>query len=91
MRDVPTELVGGATFSRDGRRLAWTGAGAATTSDVYVLERASGTITRVTYSPTPGVDLTTAVRPELVRFRAHDGVELTGWLYRPRAGAASDA
>jgi dipeptidyl aminopeptidase/acylaminoacyl peptidase len=81
---VPTELVGAVTFSRDGRRLAWTGSGAAATADVYVLDRASGAITRVTYSPTPGVDLAAAVRPELVRFRAHDGLALTGWLYRPR-------
>ncbi len=89
VRGVPTELVAGVTFSRDGRHLAWTGAGAATTPDVYVLDRTSGAITRVTYSPTPGIDLTTAVRPELVSFRAHDGIELTGWLYRPRGGAAS--
>jgi dipeptidyl aminopeptidase/acylaminoacyl peptidase len=84
---VPTELVGGVTFSRDGRRLAWTGSGAAPTPDVYVMDRASRAITRLTYSPAPGVDLAAAVRPELVRFRAHDGLELTGWLYRPRAAA----
>src|SRR5262249_35230693 len=33
--------------------------------------------------PHAGVDLTKLVRPELVRFKAHDGLELTGWLYRP--------
>jgi dipeptidyl aminopeptidase/acylaminoacyl peptidase len=89
--NVPTELVGGVTFSRDGRRLAWSGTGAAATPDVYVLDRASGAITRVTYSPTPGVDLGAAVRPELVRFRAHDGVALTGWLYRPRGAGGAPA
>ena len=88
---VPTELVGGVTFSRDGRRLAWTGSGAATTPDVYVMDRRGGAITRLTYSPTPGVDLAQAVRPELVRFRAHDGLELTGWLYRPRGRAPGPA
>ena len=88
---VPTELVAGITFSRDGRRLAWTGAGAATTPDVYVMDRTSGAITRVTYSPTPGVDLAHAIRPELVRFRAHDGLELSGWLYRPRGAAGGPA
>ena len=41
---------------------------------------------RLTDSPHAGVDLDALVRPELVRFPAHDGVELTGWLYRP-AGA----
>jgi dipeptidyl aminopeptidase/acylaminoacyl peptidase len=88
---VPTEIVGGVTFSRGGRRLAWTGSGAAATSDVYVLDRASGAITRVTYSPTPGVDVAASVRPELVRFRAHDGIALSGWLYRPRRPDAPGA
>ena len=88
---VPTELVGGVTISRDGRRLAWTGSGAATTPDVYAMDTRGGAITRVTYSPTPGVDLAQAVRPELVRFRAHDGLELSGWLYRPRGAAGSPA
>jgi dipeptidyl aminopeptidase/acylaminoacyl peptidase len=39
----------------------------------------------VTHSPHAGVDLGALVRPELVCFRAHDGLELSGWLYRPRA------
>jgi dipeptidyl aminopeptidase/acylaminoacyl peptidase len=54
---------------------------------VWVLERASGRLTRVSRSPHPGVDLETMVRPELVRFPAHDGLELTGWLYRPRGAS----
>ena len=37
-----------------------------------------------------GVDLTSLVRPELVRFKAHDGLELTAWLYRP-AGVSNRA
>ena len=41
---------------------------------------------------TPGVDLAKLVRPELLDFRAHDGLPLSGWLYRPesRPGAVSD-
>jgi dipeptidyl aminopeptidase/acylaminoacyl peptidase len=34
------------------------------------------------------VSLTSLVRPELVRYKAQDGLELSGWLYRP-AGAKS--
>jgi dipeptidyl aminopeptidase/acylaminoacyl peptidase len=33
------------------------------------------------------VNLAALVRPELVRFRAHDGLELSGWLYRPSTAA----
>jgi dipeptidyl aminopeptidase/acylaminoacyl peptidase len=29
------------------------------------------------------VNLDTLIRPELVRFQAHDGLELSAWLYRP--------
>ena len=39
---------------------------------------------QVTFSPHPGVDLAQLVRPELVQFKAHDGLELSGWLYRPK-------
>jgi dipeptidyl aminopeptidase/acylaminoacyl peptidase len=39
---------------------------------------------QLTHSPHPGVDLAQLVRPELVEFKAHDGLELSGWLYRPK-------
>ena len=38
---------------------------------------------QVTRMPHAGVDLAQLVRPELVKFTAHDGLELSGWLYRP--------
>jgi dipeptidyl aminopeptidase/acylaminoacyl peptidase len=38
---------------------------------------------QLTFSPHPGVDLDRLVRPELVRYPSHDGLELSGWLYRP--------
>ena len=51
------------------------------TVDLYVARQ-------LTFSPHPGVDLSTLVRPELVRYKADDGLDLTGWLYRPRTGKA---
>ncbi len=30
-----------------------------------------------------GVDLNALISPELVTYSAHDGLELSGWLYRP--------
>src|SRR5262249_5844584 len=41
---------------------------------------------RVTQSAHAGVDLKKLIRPELHRFAAHDGLELSGWLYRPANG-----
>jgi dipeptidyl aminopeptidase/acylaminoacyl peptidase len=84
---LPAEIAGGLTFSRDGRLLALTLSGSATPSDIWVLERATGRLWQVTHSPHAGVALSSLVRPELVRFRADDGLELSGWLYRPRAAA----
>lgn len=80
---LPGDLVGGVTFSRDGAKLALVIAGSTRPADIWVLERASGRLTQITHSPHPGLDLDSLVRPELLRFTAHDGLELSGWLYRP--------
>ena len=80
---LPGEIIGGLTFSRDGSLLAMTASGAATPSDIWILELASGRFRQVTRSPHAGVDLARLVRPELVKFPAHDGLELSGWLYKP--------
>lgn len=82
---LPAELAGGLTFSPDGKQLAFVASGASLPQDVWLLERASGRLRQLTHSPHAGVDLGQLVRPTLERFRAHDGLELSGWLYRPRA------
>jgi dipeptidyl aminopeptidase/acylaminoacyl peptidase len=86
--NLPGEIVGGVTFSKDAGLIAMTASGAAAPPDIWILHRASGRFTRVTESPHAGVDLDALARPELVRFPAHDGLELTGWLYRPRGAGA---
>ena len=84
---LPAEIAGGLTFSRDGRSLAFVAAGAAAPRDIWRLDLADGRLQRVTRSPHAGVDLAALIRPELLRFPAHDGLELSGWLYRPRGAA----
>ena len=84
---LPAEIAGGLKFSADGRLLAMSLSGAATPSDIWVLDLASGQFRQITHSPHAGVDLGRLVRPELVKFPAHDGLELSGWLYKP-AGTA---
>src|SRR5215212_4745270 len=44
----------------------------------------SGSLKQVTRSPHAGIDLSQLVRPELVAYPAADGLQLSGWLYRPR-------
>ena len=81
---LPAEIVSGLRFSRDGTRLALTLSGAAAPPDIWVMNVASRQLTQVTRVPHVGVDLAQFVRPELVTFKAHDGLELSGWLYRPK-------
>jgi dipeptidyl aminopeptidase/acylaminoacyl peptidase len=87
VNDLPAQIVGGLAFSKDGRRLAMVAAGAASPLDIWVLDCATLAFTRLTESPHAGVDLASMVNPELVRFPAHDGLELSGWLYRPPGAA----
>jgi dipeptidyl aminopeptidase/acylaminoacyl peptidase len=79
---LPSEIATGVTFSRDGRQLAMAVFGSAAPSDIWVYDREAGAMHQVTHSPHAGVDLAALVRPELVQFVAHDGLPLTGWLYR---------
>jgi dipeptidyl aminopeptidase/acylaminoacyl peptidase len=85
---LPSEIAGGLDWSKDGTRIALTCSGSTAPADVWVLERATGRLRQVTRSPHAGVALSSLVRPTLVRFPAADGLELSGWLYRP-AGATS--
>jgi dipeptidyl aminopeptidase/acylaminoacyl peptidase len=80
---LPAEIAGGLEFTKDGQRLAMVLTGAAAPPDVWVLEMRTQQFTQVTHSPHAGVDLTAMVRPELVHYRALDGLPLSGWLYRP--------
>jgi dipeptidyl aminopeptidase/acylaminoacyl peptidase len=61
--------------------------GAAQPADVWVAD-VGGEFRQLTFAQRAGVDVAAFVRPELVNYRAHDGLELSGWLYRPRGTPA---
>ncbi|MFN8540969.1 MAG: S9 family peptidase [Thermomicrobiales bacterium] len=84
---LPGEIALGLVMSKDGRMLAMAISGATQPSDVWTLERESGIFRQLTRSPHAGIALESLVRPELVRFAAHDGLELSGWLYQPRGAS----
>jgi len=87
---LPAEIAGLPLFSRDGKRMAVTLSGAAQPPDVWIAD-VGQPFRRVTSAQHAGVDLASFVRPELVTFRAHDGLELSGWLYRPKAATRPGA
>lgn len=81
---LPGELVGGGAFSNDGSKLAMNIGGAAQPTDIWIMDVKTKQFRQLTFSPHPGVDLTALVRPELVTFKSFDGLELSGWLYKPK-------
>lgn len=81
---LPVDLGVPGAFSADGRTLALVGFSADRTTDLYLIDVASGKVTRATESAHDGVDLATLVRPEAIRYSAPDGTALSGWLYRPK-------
>jgi dipeptidyl aminopeptidase/acylaminoacyl peptidase len=89
--DLPAELVGGLSFSRDGKLLTMNILGAAAPSDIWIMDIATKKLRQVTHVPHAGVDLSQLARPTLVKFKAHDGLELSGWLYRPRGQSGPGA
>jgi dipeptidyl aminopeptidase/acylaminoacyl peptidase len=80
---LPGELVGGGVFSKDGLKMALVVAGAAQPTDIWIMDMKTKQFRQLTFSPHAGIDLAALVRPELVTFKSFDGLELSGWLYKP--------
>ena len=78
---LPEPLAHDCSFSRDGSRLAMTLEGPTAPKAVWVFDPRGASWTRVTEQRAAWA--APAVRPSLERLRADDGLELTGWLYRP--------
>ncbi len=79
----PGEVISVSDFSPDGSRVALTVSGAALPAGAWQYEVRSQRYTQIAPVVTPGVDLATLVRPELRRYKAQDGLDLSGWLYLP--------
>jgi dipeptidyl aminopeptidase/acylaminoacyl peptidase len=79
----PGEVISVSDFSPDGSRVALNVTGAAQPSSAWQYEFASQRYTQIAPLATPGVDLSTLVQPELRKYQAQDGLELSGWLYLP--------
>ena len=80
---LPFDIVGGSDFSADGRWLALSGTAANRPTDIFLVDTNDNKVAQRTRSDHSGVDLETLVRPQLVTYKALDGLPLSGWLYRP--------
>lgn len=80
---LPAELAGPPEASSDGTQALFTVSGSTLPNDVWRLDLANDKFTKISQTPHEGVDLDSLVQPVLKTFTAHDGLELSGWLYRP--------
>lgn len=80
---LPSEILSGVTFSPDGSMIAMSLSGSTAPSDLWTLDLASQRLTKITNSPHAGIDLQNLVKPELIKIKAADGLDLYGWLYLP--------
>jgi dipeptidyl aminopeptidase/acylaminoacyl peptidase len=80
----PGEVISVSDFSPDGSRVALNVSGAAQPAGAWQYEFGSKRYTQIAPVATLGVNLSTLVRPELRKYQAQDGLELSGWLYLPQ-------
>lgn len=91
---VPAGVIGPLSFDATSRRLALTVESPQSPADVYVLEPASGALTRWTQSETGPIDVRSFVQPRMLTFPTWDrptgeARELPALVYEPAAGGAA--
>ena len=82
----PRQVVRGGVVARDGHRAVLAVEGPSSPSRLWELELDTGCWRSLTPST---VDEELLVTPTLERFESHDGLDITGWLYRPEGADAS--
>lgn len=84
LRPPPGEVVSISDFSPDGSRVTLSVTGATQPSSAWQYNFASQRYSQIAPVATPDVDLSSLVKPELRKYKAQDGLELSGWLYLPK-------
>lgn len=82
---LPAAQLGGGAWHRDNRHVAFNVSSARSVNDVYVLDADTGRITRWTESELGGLVADQLSEPSLVKWKSFDGLEISGFLYRPPA------
>lgn len=80
---LPPGVMGGVKWHANNRDLAFDFASARSPLDAYSFDTRAGRLERWTESESGGLDPTVFVEPELVRLKSFDGLEISGFLYRP--------
>ncbi|MEY4998237.1 MAG: hypothetical protein RIS00_281, partial [Pseudomonadota bacterium] len=79
---LPAGIIGGLEISEWGE-IGITFTSARSAADAYSVDPKTMAVTRWTESETGGLDVTKNSEPELVKIKSFDGLEVSGFLYRP--------
>ena len=82
---LPRGVISLGDWHRQMPELALTINSAKSPSDLFSVDALDGSVTRWTQSELGGISAESLTEPELVRWEGHDGLALTGFLYRPPA------
>src|SRR4051812_48126355 len=82
---LPPGTINSATWHENSTDLAFDMDSAKSPNDVYSLNIRSGKVDRWTTSETGGVVTSDLQEPELVKWKSFDGMEISGFLYKPSA------
>lgn len=79
---LPAGIIGGVDIAPWGE-IGITFTSARSAADAFSVDPKTLKVTRWTESETGGLDVTKNVEPELVKVKSFDGLEVSGFLYRP--------
>ncbi|MBJ7439784.1 MAG: S9 family peptidase [Sphingopyxis sp.] len=80
--NLPAGIIGGLEIAPWGE-IGITFTSARSAADAFSVDPKTLAITRWTESETGGLDVTGNVEPELIKVKSFDGLEVSGFLYRP--------
>jgi dipeptidyl aminopeptidase/acylaminoacyl peptidase len=76
---IPSHVI----WRENGREIAFNFTSARSPADVYSFDLKSGKVERWTESETGGMPAANFIEPELVKLKSFDGLQVSGFLYRP--------
>ena len=85
MSGIPAGIIGALRWHPNSRDLGLAIASARSPSDVYSIDVTSGVVSRWTEGELGGLVAADLAEPELIRWKSWDGLEITGFYYRPPA------
>lgn len=85
---LPDGVIGGLTFSADGRQLAVNVQSPTANLDIWQLDLDKPAARQLSRSSLAGIPRSTLVAPELIKYPSFDGLDIPAFYYRPTGAEA---